>query len=269
MSLFRRFGASLSGAVLALVLPLSQSQAADCVRLNALNHCGIGAARLSLTGTSVLVENGSETGMDGVAIHTGPMTSWSAAAFIETNAPESKTVLSSVSGGAVTSSAFIEQRGESIAYGASFTGSGSRTYSVSVYREGVLKAYYIYPDINPSLLPVTRPSLSFKWSPSCRPIGQSYSQCMVACRRYGSCNYCKYPCGSSWASPYGGVSSWSFALAYSSVTLPDGRVVEGDELVLTEERDNPGSSAPVCDELRIQTTAQSTTLFSSSIVRAK
>lgn len=268
MSLLRRFGASLSGAVLALVLPLSQAQAQDCVRLKALNHCGIGAAHLSLTGEGVLVENGSYTGEDGVAIHTGPISGWSAAAFVETDAPESKTVLSSVSEGTVTSATVIDQRGESIAFGASFTSAGSKTYAASVYSEG--RFIGIQSGISLGFLgPVTYPSLSYRWSPSCRPIGQTYMQCRNVCHRYGSCDYCSIPCRNGFNRTAYGAAEWRFALAYSNVKLPDGRVLQGDELVLTEELDNPGTAAPVCDEIRLQTTAKATTLFESFVVGPK
>lgn len=266
MSRLRRFASALSPAVLALLLPLSPAQAEDCVRFNALNHCGLGSARVSLADKVLRVDTSSTSGEDGVAIDTGLVTDWTAAAFIETDEPESKTVLSSVSEGVTTSSATIEQQGEAIAY--TFTGKGENTtYSLRVYSGGNLKASLggIYGGMTGV---ISHPSLSYKWSPSCRPIGQTYMQCRNTCHRYGSCDYCSRPCGTGFQNVVLGAPSWRFEVAYPSLTLPDGRVVEGDELVMTEESSGTPAS-PGFEQILIQTTAKSVILTDESVVSAK
>jgi hypothetical protein len=218
----------------------------------------------------VQVENGSTSGEDGVAIHTGLATNWTAATFIETEEPESKTVLSSVSEGSTTSTATIEQREESIAYSSTFTGAGDETtYSMLVYNRGVLQAAVGGVRSGGGGVINTRPNPG--WTPYCRPIGQSYSRCLNSCRSAGyiSCNYCSRPCRNTFNTSPLGACQWRFDLAYPAVSLPDGRVVRADEVVMTEEVHGP-TNYPYLgfDQIQLQTTAKATTVTNESVVNA-
>lgn len=260
------FGAALSVVVSALTLLPSWAHAQACVEYKGLPHCALGSARLTAAADSLQVQNASTLGKDGVAIHTGSASSWIADSFIETDDSASNTVLTSVSAGAVTSTASITQDAKGISYASAFAGSGKgATYTVAVYYKGAFQAS-VSGVSNHVTGVISHPSLSYQWSPSCRPIGQSYSQCMNTCHRYGTCDFCSRPCrtGIHW-NPTG--VKQSFSVPYPELTLANGQTVIGDELVVSPDAP-PASSAPI-NEVRIQTTAKTTTLTQESVVQAR
>lgn len=272
MRLLRSLGNLLSGAVLALVLPLSQANAQECVLYSGLNHCGLGSARVSLTSTGVRVDNGTTTGQDGVAINTGQATNWTAATFVEGDGTStaSRTVLSSVSEGSSTSTATLDQRGDQVSYASTFTGAGSgTTYSLLVYRQGILQASVGGVRSGTiGVISVPNPG----WTPYCRPVGQTYNQCINSCiqNRYINCNYCSIPCRNTFHTTPRASCEWRFDVAHPSLRLPDGRIVQGDSIVMSEEVNAP-SQYPYLgfDQIRIQTTAKTTLISNESVVSAK
>ncbi len=269
MRLPQGFGNALWAAVFAFALPFAQAQAHECVEFKGLNHCGIGNAQVSASDDGVKVVSDDASGEGGVVIHTGLAIDWTAGFFSESDAPENKMLFSSVSEGSVTSTATVETQGAVRTYAASFTGAGeSTTYSVLVYNRGQLQASVGgirngtiggQEPVNPGPGP----------APYCRPQYQTQDQCKNECQdqRYGSCDYCRIPCRGVFRTLPDAVCQWRFDVPYRRVVLSDGREVEGDELVLTEEVRGP-TSYPYLgfDEIRVQSTARTLQIASESVI---
>ncbi|HYI00403.1 hypothetical protein [Hyalangium sp.] len=260
-------GKSLWAAIFTLVLPLAQAQAQECVEFQGVNHCGIGAARLSVTDEGLKAESRDTTGKDGVAIHTGLSSNWTAALFSDNAGKDAqRTILTSVSEGAPTSTATLDTRGETTTYAATFTGSGQEsTYSALLYRDGVLQAAVGgIRSGTPGI--VSRPNPG--WTPACRPYNQNYNSCISSCYSagYPNCNYCNTPCRNTFHVTPRGACQWRFDLSATSLQLADGRRVEADELVLNEEV-RGAASYPYLgfDQILIQSTAASMTIASESV----
>ncbi|WP_426755299.1 hypothetical protein [Myxococcus sp. Y35] len=240
-----------------------------------LNHCGIGKARVTATDAGVKVESESGSGQDGVLIHTGLATNWTAATFSQSDRAENRMLFSSVSEGSVTSTATIDSNGQENTYAARFTGAGeSTTYSAMVYHQGRLQAaiggirngtigVYEPGPYNPG--PVTNNP------PNCRSRYQSVSACLTQCSQMGywNCNYCYIPCASTFHVTPRASCEWRFQVASPVVRLSDGREVAADEIVLSEEVRGP-TSYPYLgfDEIHIQSTARTVEIVSESVVPA-
>jgi hypothetical protein len=264
-------GNSLWAAVLACIIPVTQSRAEEpvCVEYHGLNHCGLAGAGVKKTGSGVKVENHDTSGPGGVIIHTGTTTSWTAGTFIEGvgESQDSKTVLSSVSEGTTTSTAILTQTGGKVAYSATFlrkTGKES-TYSLLIYREGILQAAVGgIPSGDVQAVSIPNEALP----PIVRPLGMYYDLCISTCIRL-SCAYCeRYNLNAHRTLP-GGVREWELDVANPELHLKDGRVVLGDEIVMREEvpRSERQPSAGF-DQIRIQTTAEDIVISDESASNA-
>jgi hypothetical protein len=234
------------------------------VDFQGVNHCAIGSARLSLSEEGLKAQSGGATGQDGVAINLGLTSNWTAGTFSESKGDQ-KTVLTSVSEGSPTSTATITTKGETASYSATFTGSGEQsTYSLLVYNRGVLQAAVGGLQggvISAQAIP------GGNWTPSCRPLGQSYNSCLSSCYSHGypNCNYCSVPCRNTFHVTPRGACQWRFDVPAQRVQLSSGQVVAADEIVMNEEVQG-ASSYPYLgfDQILIQSTAASTTITSES-----
>ncbi len=278
MRLLWNFGTPLWAAVFSLALPLAQAQAQDqdCVTFQDLNHCGVGEAYVSATDEGVRIENGDVSGESGVVIHTGMASHWTAGVFSESDAPEhGKMLLSSVSEGSMTSTATLVTEDGRAAYSTTFTGAGEEsTHSALVYYQGQLQG--VMTRLHNGGVNVFEPDEPVTpWpppSPSCRPAYQSWNSCMDQCQSMGywSCNYCYTPCNYSFSVTPRGQCQWTIDLAHPYVELSDGRILQADRLVLSEEVHGP-TNYPYLgfDEIHLQTTANVTQIVSESVTPAK
>ncbi|AKQ63277.1 hypothetical protein A176_000189 [Myxococcus hansupus] len=270
MRLLRQYNNTLWAAVFAFTLPFAQAQAQECVEFKGLNHCGIGNAQVSVSDEGLKVVSDDASGKGGVLIYTGLATSWTAGFFSESDADENRMLFSSVSEGSVTSTASVETRGKERTYAGSFTGAGeSTTYSVLVYQRGRLQA--AVGGIRNGTIGGQEPLEPGPIQPYCRPQYQTQQMCEYDCadRGYGSCNYCRNPCQGTFRTLPDAVCQWRFDVAYGRVMLMDGREVEGDEIVLTEEVRGP-TSYPYLgfDEIHVQSTARTLRMVSESVIPA-
>jgi hypothetical protein len=257
----------------ALVLPFAQAEAQQCVLFQGLNHCGVGSARLYLTQAGLRVETSSTSGSDGVVSYLGQAATWTANAFTDTaGAVSEQTVLTAVAEGAPTSSATLAAEGGSTTYLATFTGTGTQsTYSASVYRQGILQAAVGGIPSGSVALRTIQGGGPDRFNPACRPSTQTYDACIYYCRanNYASCSYCGIPCYRRFGVTYRGACQWAFSTSAPSVQLADGRVVLGDEIVLTEEVTGPSSYPYLAfDRMVLRSTARSVTITSESVTPA-
>lgn len=285
MRFSRKFEKALWAAVFSLALPLgqAQAQAQECVEFSGLRHCGIGDARLSVTDEGLRVDNESGSGQDGMVIHTGLATSWTAGIFGKSDHPDSeRTVFSSVSEGSTTSTASLVTEGEKTSYAASFTGAGeSTTYSVMIYYQGQLQraiggvgngtigVHEPGPRTNPgSVQPYCR---ARHYDSGGRTGAQAERACMNDCvsMGYNTCSYCTRPCTATFNTRPNASCEWRFDVAYPYLELADGSEVLGDQIVLSEEVRGPASYPYLgFDEIHIQSTMKAMQIVSESVVSA-
>jgi hypothetical protein len=264
-------GSRLLAAVFALVLPSTQSLAEEpvCVESRGLKHCGLNGASVKRTEEGVRVEGQGSSVKGGVVIQTEAATNWTAGMFIEGVGAEqtSQTVFSSTSKEGNTSTATLEQVNGAVGYSAAFSRDGHQsTYSVFIYRDGALQAslggirsgeVQVHSVQNPELPPIVR------------PLGMTYDACMQACFRL-SCAYCEHLYNGAQRTLPGGAREWQFDVSHPELHLKDGRVVEGDEVVMREElHKSKRQLHPLgAEQIQIQTTAPAIELRDENVTRA-
>ncbi|MCY1078151.1 hypothetical protein [Archangium lansingense] len=249
MRSLRSLGNSYWVALVALVLPVAQSHAQQCVKSEGLSICAIGKAQVRQADeTSVLLTNLGAAGTDGASVSLGQATDWTAAYETSSKDPEQKTTFTAVSDGAAISSTTSVKKGDTREISATFSGSGAdSTYMVQAYRQGELVAQV--SRIPNGVVAARALPIGGGTGPSCRPYYQTVPDCLANCNvmHYGSCAYCDVRC----ARPIGfhnvrdqallGACRWIIRDAVTPVVLADGTTVEADELVLTEEVRASGS----------------------------
>ncbi|MCY1077131.1 hypothetical protein [Archangium lansingense] len=237
-------------AVFALVLPLAQAQAQQCVSYRGLDHCALGTARLSLQGSELRADGGSTSGKDGIAINTGLATTWTASTQLDyTNGSTHSLLLTSVSDGAPTSTATIQKQGDLETYSATFSGTGAEsTFSVLVYRDGVLQAAVSgvrNGQFAARAQRITDPNDQNRTNKTPKPRNTFHVLSTGACE-------------------------WTIEDEAQIFQLANGKVVQGNRIVLTEELRGPGSYPYFgFDQILLQSTSKSVTFIDTSVVSAK
>jgi hypothetical protein len=240
MRSLRSLGSSCWVALMALALPVAQSHAQECVKSEGLAVCAIGKAQVrQFDETSVLLTNLGERGTDGAAISLGQATDWTAA-FETSSKDAAQHTFTAVSDGAPISTTTTSTKGDVREISATFTASGAdSTYTLQAYRQGELQG-----EVRgiPSGQIAARAPIG-GYTPSCRPYYQTIQACYDNCYQqgYNSCLYCETRC----PRPIGfhnvsdahlaGACRWIVRDTLSPVVLSDGRTVQADELVMTEE----------------------------------
>jgi hypothetical protein len=275
MRLSHHLGYSCLAALVALALPSGQAHAQACVDFAGLNHCTTGSARLSVTEEGLKVQSGTTSGQDGVVVAVDGATSWTAGTRMERSGlAVEKTVLTAAAEGAPVSTATVQTQGLRSSYSATFTGSGQgSTYSAMVYARGVFQGGMTH--VRNGTIGATNPGGPITTgsgpAPTCTIF--PYAECMQECYRHNwqPCTYCSNPCGSSFDNLVSvpgvldGTCQWTFALHDRNVQLADGRIVQGDTLILREEVPAAGSYPYLSfDQIVIQSTAKSTTVSNES-----
>jgi len=263
---------ALFAAVLSLFVPLRQAQAQECVKFQGLNHCGIGAARVSGSEEDVRIDVPEATGKDGISIQLPSAEAWTAE-FVSDDDVH-RDLFTAVAEGAPVSTTTMDSKPDATTYSATFTGSGEgTTYSVLAYYNGKLQAAVGgIPSGTQGAASRFIPNGS--QPPSCRRLPQTYSQCLEACDNIGyvNCDYCSTPCRTILSfknDRLTGACSWTVGVSEPAVTLANGEQVLADQLVLLEEVAGP-SNYPYLDFNRIdlQTTARSTVITAESFIPA-
>ena len=248
MRSLRSLGSSCWVALVALALPVAQSHAQACVNSEGLNVCAIGKAQVrQFDATSVLLTNLGDSGQDGASISLGQATDWTAA-FETSSKDAAQHTFTAVSDGAPISTTTTTTKGDVREISATFTASGAEsTYTLQAYRQGELQGEV--RGIPSGQIAARAMPIPGGNSPSCRPYYQSIPDCYTFCSQqmYNSCAYCENRC----PRPVGfhnvrndvlaGVCRWIVRDTISPVVLSDGRTVEADELVMTEEVRGAGS----------------------------
>ncbi|WP_050989158.1 hypothetical protein [Corallococcus macrosporus] len=272
MRSFRRVGTALWAAVFSLAFPLSQAAAADnCVEFQGLQHCAVGAAKVTGSERGVRIDNADTSGKGGVAIHMPPAAAWTSEVVSD---GAQRNAFTAYAEQVPVSTSTVNATAESTTYSATFTGSGdATTYSVLAYRNGRLQAAVggiRSGDTGAVGLMVPNPG----WTPNCRPRGQTVLQCEQACwsNGYANCNYCYTLCPISTGfgnASYNSACFWQHAVAEPAVRLPNGQVVQADQIVMQEEVSGP-SNYPYLNFNRIdvQTTARTTVITGESVAPA-
>ncbi|GEN10311.1 hypothetical protein SAMN05443572_11087 [Myxococcus fulvus] len=261
----------LLAAVFALVLPSTPSlaEAPVCVESRGLRHCGLNGASVKKTEEGVRVESQDPSVKGGVVIHTEAATNWTAGMSIEGVGDEqtSQTVFSSTSKEGNTSTATLEQVNGTVGYSASFSRDGEQsTYSVFIYRDGALQAslggirsgeVLVHSVQNPEVPPIVR------------PLGMTYDACRQACFRL-SCAYCEHLYNGAQRTLPGGAREWQFDVSHPALHLKDGRIVEGDEVVMREElhKSKRQLHSTGAEQIQIQTTAPAIDLRDENVTGA-
>ncbi|MEM8934539.1 MAG: hypothetical protein AAGE94_25320, partial [Acidobacteriota bacterium] len=200
--------------------PLS---AQSCQSFAGIDHCAVGGATLGLSAEGLVVQTASGVGDDGVRSAFAPTTLWEADVIFPDDEVE-HTVLSSISGGEVTSRLIFEPDGEGQRIRATFTGSSAvPTTSLLVYDGGVLQAAVGGLDASDGA-----PN-ALRHGPS-KAIGNIFGPKKRRPRR---------PVRFSIAAPGG--CNWGVSFGETvDLQMPDGSIVQGDEVVFAEEVDGPG-----------------------------
>ena len=121
----------------ASLLIAGAASAQDCVSFQGIDHCPIGKSSLRASQGGLSVANNGDGA--GVSSRFQPTVFWNSHMEIAGGMQHS-TALSSISGGETTSRLFIEPEGDTLRLRSEFTGaSGDSTYSVLIYRDGVLQ----------------------------------------------------------------------------------------------------------------------------------
>ncbi|MFP2963428.1 hypothetical protein ACLEPN_38195 [Myxococcus sp. 1LA] len=270
----RRVGTALWAAVFSLALPLSQAHAADdCVEFQGLQHCGLGAVKVSASEKGVRIDNQEKepSGKSGVAIHMPPAAAWTSEAVSE---GAQRNFFTAYAEEVPVSTSSVNAAREATTYSATFTGSGdATTYSVLAYYNGRLQAAVggiRSGDTGAVGIMVPNPD----WTPNCRPRTQTYTQCEASCyaNGYYNCNYCNTLCPIAVGfgnAQYHSACFWQHSVAEPGVRLPNGQVVRADQIVMQEEVTGP-SNYPYLNFNRIdvQTTARSTVITGESFIPA-
>ncbi|MFE8598555.1 hypothetical protein [Archangium violaceum] len=247
MRLLRSLVNPCLAAVFTLVLPLAQAQAQQCMSYRGLNHCALGTARLSLLGSDLRADAGSTSGKDGVAINTGLATAWVADTRLDNSIGSTHSLLlTSVSDGAPTSTATIQMQGDLETYSATFSGAGAEsTFSVLVYRDGVLQTAVggiRNRQMAVQAQRITDPNDANRTNKHPKPRTQFHVLATGACQ-------------------------WSIEDGPRIFTLPNGKIVQGNQLVLTEEIRGPGSYPYLgFEQILFQSTSKSVTFVDTSVI---
>ncbi|QDE71527.1 hypothetical protein BHS09_33595 [Myxococcus xanthus] len=270
----RRVGTALWAAVFSLALPLSQAHAADdCVEFQGLQHCGLGAAKVSGSEKGVRIDSQEKepSVKNGVAIYMPPAAAWTAETVSD---GAQRNFFTAYAEEVPVSTSSVNASRESTSYSATFTGSGdATTYSVLAYYNGRLQAAVggiRSGDTGAVGIMVPNPG----WTPNCRPRNQTYAQCEASCyaNGYSNCNYCNTVCRMTVGFANAQLHSaclWQHTVAEPGVRLPNGQTVRADQIVMQEEITGP-SNYPYLNFNRIdvQTTARSTVITGESIIPA-
>jgi hypothetical protein len=127
-------------AVLALCAPAVQAAEEECGSVGVLKHCPLGQAHLTISMNDVLVSGFTDSGKDGVSIRLPADTrSWRPVVSVQGALDSVRFQETAISNGFLTSSVIVESTQDETLIAASFTGIPNSTYSVLVYREGVLQ----------------------------------------------------------------------------------------------------------------------------------
>ena len=133
---------SVSLAILALTsspLVAANPAFAKCVKWQGVDHCPIGAAKLSVAsgGQSLNVTNVGTRGQDGVAAVFEPVVHWSANIAFDKAQPGDVIRLTSIADGQATSALLFRAVGDGLRASASFTGAHDQNrYTLQVLRNG-------------------------------------------------------------------------------------------------------------------------------------
>jgi hypothetical protein len=127
-------------AVLALCAPAAHADE-ECGSFAGLKHCPLGSAYLTISMQDVLVSSFSDSGLDGVSIKLPADTqSWRPDISIQGAREGARFEQVAISNGFRTSRVVVTATHERTDIVGHFTGTPASTYSVLVYREGVLRA---------------------------------------------------------------------------------------------------------------------------------
>ncbi|MCB1036857.1 MAG: hypothetical protein KDD47_23730 [Acidobacteria bacterium] len=211
--------------------------AQNCVDFQGINHCPVGQAALDVaaSGNGLIVSGLGSEGNDGVASRFAPTVHWNAMLQVPTGSASQSFDLSSISGGESTSGLIVEPKNGRYRVKATFTGaSEASTYSVLVYRDGVLQGALggFSGDPNPPAQGGGKASTGL----GLRNVSQQIAL-------YVDGFYMGEIEDPWWIwlfdfsiSSNGGGCNWGIALASAvSVSLPDGSELEGDEIRIQEE----------------------------------
>ncbi|WPB76900.1 hypothetical protein KYC5002_48975 [Archangium violaceum] len=274
----RRFKSSYWVALVALALPLSQSQAQQCVEADGLNVCAIGEAQLKQLDESKLeLHNLGDEGKDGAAISLGQATKWTAS-FVPLSTDDSqRTTFTAVSDGAKISTATSRREGDGRAISATFTGSGAdSTYTVRVYLQGELQGEVA--GVRSGQTGVLTQARAVNSPPPCRGYRQSVPACYSQCRAagFGDCSYCDRECAHAVEFQNHrieriGACEWTIDNQPSTpVVLTDGTTVEADRIVLLEEIRAAGSYPYLSfEQILLQASGGTAHLGNQTVVRGE
>lgn len=137
----------------ALMLALPGSALADCAQFEGIQHCTVGATRLSTTEAGLEVSGFGGEGTDGVRIALPGATSWQIGTALRGNQKgDSRLSVTAFASGSPNSNMTLQQVGPRFDISATFTGAAtsgvkgaktaaasSGTYSALVYRNGVFQ----------------------------------------------------------------------------------------------------------------------------------
>lgn len=213
----------LTGLALGTSLLLAGPLAAqDCLSSQGVEHCPVGDATLHATADGLTVQN--HGGSSGVSSRFSPTILWSADMEVPQGEVE-HTEMASISGGEATSHLYFTPEGDGQLIRPTFTGNSSNpTYSLLVYRDGVLQASAggIYAGDGLSNSTTTSP----------RKIRVVVFGVVVWDSHRRRNRFSIAPTG-------GCIWAVSFDQAVG-IQMPNGDMVQGDEVVFAEEVDGPG-----------------------------
>ncbi|WNG53647.1 hypothetical protein F0U59_01680 [Archangium gephyra] len=273
-----RFKSSYWVALVALALPISQSQAQQCVEADGLNVCAIGEAQLNQLDESKLeLTNLGDEGKDGAAISLGQATKWTASFVAPSTDDSQRTTFTAVSDGDKISTATARKVGDNREISATFTGSGAdTTYTVRAYLQGELQGEVTgVPSGHTGVVTHARQSGA---QPTCRGYLQSVRACLNQCTvaGYKSCAYCDVECEHAVEFKSDrvmniGACEWTLDNQPSTpVVLTDGTTVEADRIVLLEEVRGAGSYPYVgFEQILLQTSGGTAYLGNQTVVRGE
>ena len=245
MRSLRSLGNSCWVALMALALPVAQSHAQECVKSEGLDVCAIGKAQVrQFDETSVLLTNLGDSGQDGASVSLGQATDWTAA-FEASSKDGAQHTFTAVSDGAPISTTTSSMKGDVREISATFTSLGS---GIHLHAPGLSPGRAAGRGARNSERADRRPGPAH-WrlqTPSCRPYYQTIPACYATVLT-SSCLYCETRC----PRPIGfhnvsnevlvGACRWIVRDTIAPVVFSDGRTVEADELVMTEEIRGAGS----------------------------
>lgn len=231
--------------------------AQDCVSFQGIDHCPLGDATLSESSDGLNVAGLGADGNDGVASRFAPTTHWSTQVAFPSGSYQT-TQMSSISGGESTSGLIIEPVNGRYRVRANFTGDAEEpTYSVLVYREGVLQGALggFYGGDTPPRSAANASADSDRKQP------HQKIALYVDGFYMGQIDEPWWWWFTFSIAPGGGCN-WGLGLNQAfSVSLPDGTELIGDEIRITEDVRGPGHYPYLgFESIETRTTAQEFTI---------